>query len=132
MLETVAATIVALALLMAAAGTPGAMRQRRLFNRRDGFSCSCCGNCCRFRTTPLTLEDVKRLQEAGLADFHLTQPEMRLKRVNGRCIFLSDDKCTVHDARPQVCRDFPFFREAGIGLAQGISFCPALERLEND
>jgi Fe-S-cluster containining protein len=38
----------------------------------------------------------------------------------------------VHESRPNVCRDFPFFRTCGAGFAQRASFCPALEALENE
>jgi uncharacterized protein len=131
MIETVAATVVGVCALVVAAGAPSFAGDMRLFSRRARFGCRMCGNCCRFRVTPLTSEDVKRLEAAGHADFFRTAGELMLRRVNGRCVFLKDDRCTVHDVRPQVCRDFPFFRACGIGYAQKASFCPGLEELED-
>ena len=53
-----------------------------------------------------------------------------MKRVNGKCVFLKDDKCSAYEHRPTVCREFPFFTEYGIGYARNLRFCPALEELE--
>jgi len=33
--------------------------------------------------------------------------EMR-KRVNGQCVFLVENECQIYDARPLVCRFYPF------------------------
>lgn len=132
MIETVAGTIALIAILMVLASAPRFFRERRLYGRRGRFKCTCCGNCCRFKVTPITEQDVKMLMTAGHADFHVTTPELRLKRVNGKCVFLKDDMCSVHEARPLVCRQFPFFKDCWVCLVHGLSFCPALEELEND
>lgn len=31
-----------------------------------------------------------------------------LKRSDGRCIFLKDEKCRIYSARPRLCQSFPF------------------------
>ena len=128
---TFLSSVMLISFLVALVNVPEFIRSSRLYRRRDGFRCTCCGNCCRFKVTPLKRSDVKRLEDAGLRYFYETRGELRLKRVNGRCIFLKDDRCTVHESRPQVCRDFPFFVEWGLGYAQRVSFCPAMEALEN-
>jgi len=123
--------IAASAVLVTLGNLPVFLKGVALERRRAHFRCTLCGNCCRFRTTPLTGEDVRRLEGAGYKDFAEASGEPRMRRTNGKCVFLKDDKCTVHDNRPDVCRDFPFFREFGIGYARRATYCPALEELEN-
>ncbi|MFH1404012.1 MAG: YkgJ family cysteine cluster protein [Candidatus Altiarchaeota archaeon] len=97
---------------------------------RHEFKCTCCGNCCRFRITPVTPEDVKRLADAGETGFSASvDGEGSLKRVNGRCVFLKDDKCRVHGHRPAVCREFPFYRLYGIWFCTDSRMCPGLDKL---
>jgi Fe-S-cluster containining protein len=31
-----------------------------------------------------------------------------LKKPDGKCIFLHDEKCTVYEVRPLICRFYPF------------------------
>ncbi len=110
---------------------PDAVKSIRLYSRRDRFKCMMCGTCCRFKHIQLTSEDIIRLEAAGKKDFFKNQNgEKSLKRVRGRCVFVKDDKCTVHEIRPTVCRSFPFFKIYGIGYAQKSSFCPALDELQ--
>ncbi|MBD3388877.1 MAG: hypothetical protein GF416_07400 [Candidatus Altiarchaeales archaeon] len=130
MLETVLLTVFGMVVLVLIINVPFWARKHSLYNRRDRFECKLCGNCCRFRVTPLTGEDVRRLEEAGLGD-GVDRDRMSTGRVNGRCVFLVDDRCTAYEHRPQVCRDFPFFTLYGLGYAERAPFCPALEELED-
>jgi Fe-S-cluster containining protein len=110
---------------------PYKVREYRLGKLRDKFECVCCGNCCRFRVTPLKRKDVERLEKAGYTGFHRhVKGELSMRRVNGRCIFLRDDKCTVYEHRPQVCRDFPFYRLFGVWFCTDTAVCPGVERLK--
>ena len=101
-----------------------------LYRRRAEFNCQMSGDCCRFKYLPLRESDVKRLEEAGYKDFVSYKGERSMKRVRGRCVFQKDDKCSVYEHRPQVCREYPFFKIYGIGYAQRASFCPAMEAFE--
>ncbi|MFH1056134.1 MAG: YkgJ family cysteine cluster protein [Candidatus Altiarchaeota archaeon] len=132
MLENLFLGVCALAVFVAAINIPQALRSMRLYVRRDKFRCRMCGTCCRFSVIPLTPEDVKRLEVGGYKDFsEKRNGELALKRLNGRCLFVKDDKCTVYEHRPQVCREFPFFKLYGIGYAEKASFCPGMEALKN-
>lgn len=111
---------------------PQILSSMKLYKKSLNFSCQMCGNCCRFRHTPLTEKDVNRLIQAGHKDSIVASHEPHLMRIKGKCIFLEDDKCKIHDIRPEVCSCFPFFIIYGIGYAQSASFCPALEKLENE
>lgn len=82
--------------------------------------CHRCGICCERWQPLLTLEDAQRLAAhlgLAVADFHETyttyypfDDEQRLLRQEAsRCVFLSYEQggraaCTVHHARPEVCR----------------------------
>jgi uncharacterized protein len=104
---------------------------------RIPFHCNCCGECCRhvrqsvpvesldaFRLTKLLREKdtgitcmddfVERYTELALLDecgyFILM---LRVTGVEDACIFLKENLCTVHAAKPRTCRIYPFV--AGIG-----------------
>lgn len=43
---------------------------------------------------------------------HYPSGRMSLKeRRNGECVLLTEEGCSVYEARPQQCRDFPFWPE---------------------
>lgn len=80
------------------------------------FDCLACGACCLHAGGVLLLDqDVARL--AG--HLGLTEDEVRIRftrdgehlRTKGRddpaCVFLEGTRCTVYQARPQVCQDYP-------------------------
>lgn len=81
----------------------------------------CPGYCCyRLKGATLYLDaiDINRIAR----HFKVSDGEVRKRFIEGKntfrvrddgsCIFLSDDKlrarCTIHSARPQQCRDFPY------------------------
>ena len=104
-----------------------------LARKKGKFACAQCGNCCRLRFIQLSPGDIKRMEDGGLRDFY--EPvgkEFRLKRKNGRCIFLKPDgTCSIYMLRPEVCRRFPFFTLLGIPYCRPASFCPGVEGLKN-
>jgi hypothetical protein len=84
-----------------------------------GFSCTGCGDCCRWPGhVLLTQADIARLAAAlGLDERTFIDRHTRLasnrshlslcEKPDGSCEFLEGDRCVVHNARPQQCRDFP-------------------------
>lgn len=90
----------------------------------------CPGYCCyRLRGSTLYLDnlDINRIaRHFGIPDGEVRKRYIEEKntfkvREDGSCVFLSNTKmygrCTIHKARPQQCRDFPYN-----------STCPYLER----
>ena len=82
----------------------------------EQVECRACANCCRVATTTITDRDVTSLarflgmkREQFLRDYTtMSEEEGRiLKRTDAGCIFLSGNDCTVYEARPQTCEDFP-------------------------
>lgn len=85
-------------------------------NKIDVSSCHSCGSCCRLFLINLTekelnsgkfltesfnhdhFEDFASIEEYGL--------NILKKNDDESCIYLLDNKCSVYDNRPEVCRDF--------------------------
>ena len=64
---------------------------------------------------PLSLEDIKRLQNNGhqTGDFMVNRHgERRLRNVDGQCYFLDKDGCTVYEHRPRGCRLYPLVMDS--------------------
>jgi hypothetical protein len=84
----------------------------------DEIDCRTCANCCRVAETDVTERDINRLSKyLGLppqefvAQYTTTsafeQKEPILRRRASGCIFLEGNDCTIYEARPDTCRDFP-------------------------
>lgn len=83
-----------------------------------------CTACCMDTQMPLADADVARLVSAGRRrnDFaEVRDGELRLKNVDGHCVFLAGGRCTVHELRPEGCRLYPLVWVEGKG--------PGLDRL---
>lgn len=100
------------------------------------FQCSRCAHCCNAWPVPLNEEDVRRLSqiESSLTFSPLSAAEQRSglrafthsldKRPDGRCQFLNDSVCSVHEiGKPAMCRLFPYsFMDCPDGVYLGLSF----------
>ena len=99
------------------------------------FKCTGCGDCCRHvkETVPVDSQDAfriaKYLMETGEDVFCIDQflleyatPALLnecgyfvyfLKSVgeDDACVFLKDNRCTIHEAKPRACRLYPFMVE---------------------
>jgi len=84
----------------------------------EQIDCRACANCCRVAETNLTKRDVEKMAR------HLSIPpklfiakyttmsaqeedETILRRTEAGCIFLDGNDCTIYEARPATCVDFP-------------------------
>jgi hypothetical protein len=89
------------------------------------IDCRRCANCCKVAETDVTRRDIARLarylgltEQAFIEEYTTTsafeQKEPILRRRDNGCIFLDGNDCTIYDARPDTCRDFPhLIRGAG-------------------
>lgn len=68
-----------------------------------------CEACCWDTTLSLLDEDVARLENAGKRGFTVMdrQGYLRLRTVDGHCVFLGSSGCRVYDERPDGCRVYP-------------------------
>lgn len=124
-LEFIRSVSILMALLALASVTPMILRGLSLGKRKESLKCTLCGNCCRFRIIALDGRDIKRIEEAGHRGF-VKKSGSSMKMDNGKCFFLKDDKCSIYDIRPQVCRDFPFSKVFGMDFAKAGLYCPML------
>lgn len=80
------------------------------------MKCNQCGVCCRLFVINLTEEEYKSgkyktiFDEFGIMDDFeeavLTGANTLAQKEGGACIYLEDNKCSIHDGRPQSCRNF--------------------------
>jgi hypothetical protein len=102
------------------------LRFRRVAEQIESeIDCRACANCCKVAETDVTERDIARLarylgmsagafieQYTTASAFEQKEPILR-RRDNG-CIFLEGNDCTIYEARPDTCRDFPhLIRGAG-------------------
>ena len=82
----------------------------------DEVDCTACANCCRVATTQIDRRDAENLaKHLGmrladfLADYTVTVPDegLILKRTENGCVFLDGNLCSVYEARPGTCSNFP-------------------------
>jgi len=86
-----------------------------------------CVKCCIETRMPLTSLDIKRITKQGyrIRDFVVKRGgERQLKNVNGRCVFLGDDGCTIYSHRPKGCRFYPLVYDEDTGKGVIHDFCP--------
>jgi hypothetical protein len=80
------------------------------------IDCTTCANCCRVSEVGITERDIEKLakflgmtkEEFVRDSTHRAESgELILKRTEAGCVFLKDNLCTVYEARPQNCANFP-------------------------
>jgi len=80
------------------------------------IDCTTCANCCRVSEVEITDRDVDKLakfigmtREEFIRDStqQSESGELILKRTESGCVFLEDNLCSVYEARPQNCANFP-------------------------
>jgi uncharacterized protein len=85
------------------------------------IDCTQCGNCCRSLMINVETGDAERLAahlQMNVEDFERKYVERSssgsLSVMNTiPCHFLADNKCTVYEARPNECREFPGLHRPG-------------------
>ncbi|MGI8745250.1 MAG: YkgJ family cysteine cluster protein [Bryobacteraceae bacterium] len=82
----------------------------------DAIDCTTCANCCRVATTQLSERDTDKLakflrigRQQFLREYTMQSEEegLILKRTPAGCVFLSGTECTIYEARPATCENFP-------------------------
>ena len=103
------------------------------------IDCTACGNCCRQLGTALQPGDAPRLAQAlgidvaTLTRTYLTADEMGEGQVLPPCPWLEGNRCTVYDARPSTCREYPSLhndiRASSLQRLGDASLCPVVYNL---
>jgi Fe-S-cluster containining protein len=102
--------------------------------------CTRCANCCKTMGITFDKEDIERIARhlnTPMADF--IEAHLEVDQENGQyktrpkpCPFLGDDnRCTIYDVRPTVCRQYPHTNKEGftfrtMGVANNALKCPAV------
>jgi len=83
-----------------------------------------CGQCCRvYDRTAITTEEYKCISANVRTRIYIdTEGDKLFLRHNGCCQFLKDNKCTIYDIRPAVCRAFPILAPRETVSTDGIVF----------
>lgn len=102
------------------------LRFRRVAEEiESNIDCRACANCCKVAETDVTKRDIARLArylgvtpeqfvEQYTTGSAFDQKEPILRRRDTGCIFLEGNDCSIYEARPDTCRDFPhLIRGAG-------------------
>ena len=92
-------------------------RLRRLGEQiQEQIDCTQCANCCRVGEAGINDRDIEKLAKfigVSLAEFRRDYTarsqdgELILKRTPSGCVFLKDNLCTVYEARPRSCANYP-------------------------
>lgn len=106
------------------------------------FACRLCGQCCRGKGGIV----LRQSDQARLAAFFNMPVNSFLERYtesrgaklhisvgpDGYCTFFDSQKlCTVHQARPDICRAWPFFRGNlvdPVSLRMAKEYCPGIDK----
>jgi len=84
------------------------------------WGCIQCSACCgdvgeRVRMVMLLDKDLDRIEAAGETGFFDDWDEGSfsaiMKKVDGKCVFLTEDGCRIYDHRALLCRMYPFWLE---------------------
>lgn len=80
---------------------------------------------------PLTSDDIERIEDLGFdRDFFVAKRDgwLRLRNVDGRCVFHDGDRCRIYDGRPEGCRLYPIVYDETGGLEVPDRDCPHREK----
>lgn len=85
-----------------------------------------CDACCWDTTLSLLDEDIARLEHAGYRDFTVADARgyLRLRTVDGHCVFLGSRGCTVYSIRPDGCLLYPAVYYEQENEVDWDDFCP--------
>jgi Fe-S-cluster containining protein len=98
----------------------------------QNFDCENCTKCCRgwrIRVDEASRQALERV--AGKASLKVHDGKtFTQKNADGSCVFLQSARCSVHEAKPAGCRQFPFrATRTPDGIFVGVSFyCSAVQR----
>ena len=116
------------------------------------IDCTKCANCCRVTEVELTARDVEHLARfigvahaEFLSDYTQSDADGKtiLKRAEAGCVFLEGNLCTVYEARPQNCVNFPHLVRGSGSIASRmwrlldrVGYCPIvynwMEKVKDD
>jgi len=96
------------------------------------IDCTACANCCRHSIVTVGQSEIEaiashlRIQpEEVIRQYTTADPDShttrQLQSTEDGCIFLDGNLCTIYEARPKACRDFPHVTPGSHSLGSRIS-----------
>jgi uncharacterized protein len=111
------------------------------------IDCTNCANCCKTLSPQVSQTDIKRISaflqisETEFIEKYLKIGDENKYEMNALpCPFLKDDKCSIYEVRPTVCREYPHTDKKGFTSRKymhigNTEICPAvyhiLETMKN-
>ncbi|WP_319379354.1 YkgJ family cysteine cluster protein [uncultured Methanocorpusculum sp.] len=113
--------------------------------RNAEFACRCCGECCSGKDNEVMVspDEIDLLCEAaGLTPDQIAEPypewihdqevtftfgRVLRRGEDGNCMFLKNNRCTVYEHRPHICRTYPFMLDGNRILVFECSGCKSGE-----
>lgn len=89
----------------------------RMIQKKEKFRCRNCGYCCTLLVL-LSEGEIDRIKKLGYEENEFVGTDgrgrKRLRMKSYYCYFMGLHKgesfCRIYEARPKICRDFPFFK----------------------
>ncbi len=84
------------------------------------WECDKCGRCCKFWDVKIDENDIKKIEKLGYNRRKFTMKKNKkiiIRKKFGKCYFLKNNECIIqkfygYDYKPQICRNFPFSKNA--------------------
>jgi len=92
-----------------------------------------CIKCCLNTKMPLRTSDIEEIRGLGFTeDFFVTRRdgELRLRNLNGRCVFHNGERCTIYNDRPEGCRLYPAVFDEDKGRVVLHAYCPHRKKFQ--
>lgn len=110
----------------------------------EEYDCTECGNCCKKLAPALSLEETEDLAR----HLKISYEEFKKKYIEREtaegilfkdrvCPFLDENKCSVYECRPEVCRSYPHLHKDNINhrllnLINNTFICPIVYNIMED
>jgi len=74
------------------------------------WTCLLCGECCRKYFVPLSKKEAFRIRwKYGRETVVRKNGKFYLAKINGECIFLKNNTCSIQEDKPLACKLWPFY-----------------------
>ena len=103
----------------------------------EKIDCTQCANCCKHTHPLFTQKDIERVaKHVGLSEeefkkqyWELDRGEYYTKELP--CVFLSDNRCSIYEIRPEACQSYPFTHKKDFATRSHVHsantlICPAV------
>ena len=108
------------------------------------YDCTNCGNCCKKLTPSLTHTDITKIASYLKITYEKFIKNYVEKEIPGGfilkgrdCPFIENNKCSIYEYRPEICRSFPHLNKDNINnrlltIIDNSSICPIIYEVIED